>query len=212
MKTNIVLNIGLESVQGNPVELHHAIHEIERAGITCLASGVVRGQWEGREEQTLVISGLAYDSPELIPRLYCASRALSQHCIALWKDGKGELIGEETNFKFDPELFHFHPREPKPVEYTAEDAKRHTKLEESECERIQRIHREKADAEEKAWQDTLCRLRQTFAAILSANKWKKDSAKARAAEYAFTLGAEALAGKPIAYLSICRSSGRSILD
>ena len=117
MKTNIVLNIGLESIQGNPVEIHQAIHEIERAGVTCLASGVVRGQWEGKEEQTLVISGLAYDSPELKPRLYLASRALSQHCVAVWKDGKGELIGDNPNgWSFDPELFHFHPREVKPQE------------------------------------------------------------------------------------------------
>ena len=139
MKTNIILNIGLESTTGNPVELHHAIHEIERAGITCLASGVVRGQWEGREENTLVISGLAMESPELRPRLYSASRALSQHCIALWMNGAGELIGEETNFKFDPSLFHFHPRE--------------SKAPESDCECIQRIHREKASQADKLGED-----------------------------------------------------------
>ena len=130
MKTNITINIGLESSTGKAVEIHHAIHEIERAGITCLASGIVTGEWEGKEEQTLVICGLAMESLELRPRLYSASRALSQHCIALWMNGAGELIGEETNFKFDPTLFHFHPRE--------------SKAPESDCECIQRIHREKA--------------------------------------------------------------------
>ena len=115
MKTNIILNIGLESSNGTPVELHHAIHEIERAGITCLASGVVRGQWEGREENTLVISGLAMESPELRPRLYSASRALSQHCIALWMNGAGGLIGDNpAGYAFNADLFHFHPRESAP--------------------------------------------------------------------------------------------------
>jgi hypothetical protein len=129
MKTNIILNIGLETSAGNPVEIHNAIHEVERAGITILASGVVTGQWEGKEEQTLIICGLAYDSYELKPRLYSATRALSQHCIAIWKDGKGELIGD-TDWSFDASLFHFHPREEKAPE--------------SDCEHVQRIHREKA--------------------------------------------------------------------
>jgi hypothetical protein len=114
MKTNVTLNIGLETAQGNPVELHQAIREIERAGVTILASGIVTGQWEGKAEQTLVIQGLAFDSPELSPRLYVVSRALSQHCIAVHWNGKGELIGDNPEgYTFNNDLFHFHAREEK---------------------------------------------------------------------------------------------------
>ena len=104
MKTNITLNIGLTYP---PIQIHSAIAEIQRAGITILASGIVAGEWEGKPEQTLVIQGLALESPELRPRLYCASRALNQECIAIWSNGLGELIGN-TNQKFDADYFHFH--------------------------------------------------------------------------------------------------------
>jgi hypothetical protein len=115
MKTLLVLNIGLENIKGNRVQIHRIIHEIERAGLLLLTSCVVRGQWEGKAEETLVVSGLAYDSPELRPRLYCASRALSQHAIACYANGKGELIGDNPQgYEFDLEKFHFHP-ERKPV-------------------------------------------------------------------------------------------------
>jgi hypothetical protein len=146
MRTNITINIGLETKDGNPVELHRAIHEIERAGIAILASGVVAGEWEGKQEQTLVVSGLAYDSYELKPRLYVASRLLSQHCIAVWFNGKGELIGDNPQgFAFDPELFHFHPRETKtPLDVACDDAwdKRHVP-ELSPCQAIQKAAFEK---------------------------------------------------------------------
>ena len=107
MKTNITINIGLSLP---PIQVHSAIHEVERAGITILASGIVSGQWDGKEEQTLVIQGLALESPELRPRLYCAARALNQECIAIWSNGRGELIGDTTQ-EFNPDYFHFHARE-----------------------------------------------------------------------------------------------------
>jgi hypothetical protein len=110
MKKHIVINIGLETIQGTPVEIHHAIDEIARAGIAILASGVVAGEWEGKTEQTLVVCGQVFDSPLLHGRLFAVASALSQHCIAVWSNGWGELIGPETNFKFDSELFHFQPR------------------------------------------------------------------------------------------------------
>lgn len=152
MKTNIVINIGLIDTSGNPVELHRAIHEIERAGITLLASGVVTGEWEGKPEQTLVLCGLAFPSPELKPRLYSATRALSQHCIAVWQDGKGELIGEDTSWKFDPELFHFHPRESQDADFRLGESGRFYDEKNgsvvsplSECEAVQAKHRAKAE-------------------------------------------------------------------
>lgn len=112
MKTNIVINIGLNTINGSPVELHHALNEIARAGVTILASGIVTGEWEGKPEQTLVVEGIAFESPELRPRLYAAATALSQHCIAVWKDGAGDLVGDNPNlWTFNPELFHFHCRE-----------------------------------------------------------------------------------------------------
>ena len=132
MKTLTVLNIGLETTKGNRVEIHHAINEIQRAGLQVMTSCVVHGMWEGKPEETLVVSGLAYDSPELRPRLYSASRALSQHCIAVYANGKGELIGDNPNaYEFDLSLFHFHP-EGKPVL--------------SECERMQAKHATKAES------------------------------------------------------------------
>ena len=135
MKTLLVLNIGLENTKGNRVQLHHAINEIQRAGLQVMTSCVVHGEWEGKAEETLVVSGLAYDSPELRPRLYSASRALSQHAIACYANGKGELIGDNpNNYEFDLALFHFHP-EGKPVL--------------SECERMQAKHRAKCEELDK---------------------------------------------------------------
>ena len=111
MKTNITINIGLSLP---PIQVHHAIAEIQRAGVTILASGIVSGEWEGKPEQTLVIQGLALESPELRPRLYCASRALNQDCIAIYSNGLGELIGDTAQV-FNPDFFHFHAREEKEV-------------------------------------------------------------------------------------------------
>lgn len=107
MRTSITLNIGLSLP---PVEIHSAIAEIQRAGITILASGIVSGEWNGKPEQTLVVQGLALESPELRPRLYCASRALNQDCIAVFSNGLGELIGDTAQV-FNAEYFHFHARE-----------------------------------------------------------------------------------------------------
>lgn len=53
--------------------------------------------------------------------------------------------------------------------------------------------------------------RKAMTTILEVNGWKRDSAKARAAEYALTIGVEAVAG-PHAFFQICRMSGRSILS
>lgn len=47
--------------------------------------------------------------------------------------------------------------------------------------------------------------------ILTANGWKRGSAKARAAEYAFIIGITS-AGHGSPFLQICQLSGRSILD
>jgi hypothetical protein len=128
MKTNIIINIGLVTIQGNPVQIHHAIDEIARAGITILTSGVVLGKWEEPEEQTLVVSGLAFDSAGVRPLLLCVSRTLSQDCIAIWEDGSGELIGDNPQgYNFDPVFFHFPAREAKPAL--------------SECQGVQTKHR-----------------------------------------------------------------------
>jgi hypothetical protein len=107
MKKHITINIGLETIQGDRLDIHHAIREIERAGVSITVSGVVAGEWEGKPEQTLVIGGWVASSPELWERLCAASRALNQAAIAVWRDGLGELIGD-TAAPFNSELFHFH--------------------------------------------------------------------------------------------------------
>jgi hypothetical protein len=112
MKTTIILNIGLTDKNNSPVELHNATHAVENAGVSILSSSVVAGEWKGKPEQTLVIGGLALASDELTRRIYAASVQLSQHCIAVWHNGLGELIGDNPEgWSFDAELFHFHARE-----------------------------------------------------------------------------------------------------
>lgn len=110
MKTLITINIGLETVANTRLDLHHALGALTACGVSITTSAVVAGEWQGKAEQTLFVQGFVQDPYALGFRaqLYLASRLLSQHCIAIYCDGKGELIGD-TAFEFDAELFHFHP-------------------------------------------------------------------------------------------------------
>lgn len=111
MRTLITLNVGLDTIQGNQVQIHHAISAIQACGVSLVASGIVQGEWEGKPEQTLVLQGLVSDASAVGFRaqLYLAAKLLSQHCIAIYHDGAGELIGPNSQgWKFDESLFHFH--------------------------------------------------------------------------------------------------------
>lgn len=112
MKTLITLNIGLNTVNNTRVDVHHALGAIAACGVSITTSAVVNGEWEGKPEPCLLIQGFVTDPLGVAFRaqLYLASRLLSQHVIALYFDGRGELIGENPEgWTFDEELFHFHP-------------------------------------------------------------------------------------------------------
>lgn len=137
MKTLITLNIGLTTTKKTRVDIHHAISAIVACGVSVTSSAVVNGEWEGKPEQTLFIQGFVQDPHGIGFRaqLYLASRLLSQHCLALWFDGKGELIGDNPDkWEFDASLFHFHPEGKRP------------ELPLSECQAIQAEHAAKIAA------------------------------------------------------------------
>lgn len=156
MKSLIILNIGLETTKQTRVDVHHALGAVIACGVSITTSAVVNGEWDGKPEPCLFIQGFVADplSVSFRAQLYLASRLLSQHVIALYSDGRGELIGDNPEgWKFDSELFHFHPEKrvrldvgalpcqysecqaiqaetaeriaARVAEYTAEDAKRH---------------------------------------------------------------------------------------
>lgn len=112
MKSLITLNIGLTTTAQTRVDVHRALGAIAACGVSITTSAVVNGEWEGKPEPCLFIQGFIPDPLGVAFRaqLYLASRLLSQHCIALYFDGKGELIGENPEgWTFNAELFHFHP-------------------------------------------------------------------------------------------------------
>lgn len=112
MKSLIILNIGLETTRNTRVDIHHALSAVTACGVSITASAVVNGEWEGKHEPCLFVQGFVADTLAVGFRaqLYLASRLLSQHVIALYSDGRGELIGDNPEgWTFDAELFHFHP-------------------------------------------------------------------------------------------------------
>lgn len=112
MKTLVTINIGLETTAQTRVDVHHALGAIAACGVSITTSAVVNGEWEGKPEPCLFVQGFVQDPLGVAFRaqLYLASRLLSQHVIALYFDGRGELLGENPEgWTFDAELFHFHP-------------------------------------------------------------------------------------------------------
>lgn len=146
MKTLITLNIGLNSINNTRVDVHHALGAIAACGVSITTSAVVAGEWEGKFEPCLFVQGFVTDPHGIAFRaqLYLAARLLSQHVLALYFDGKGELVGPNPEgWTFDADLFHFHPVPRVPVD--ADDERRWNGLDVSalphqlsECQAIQR--------------------------------------------------------------------------
>ena len=112
MKTLIILNIGLTTKENNRLDVHRALGAVAACGVSITTSAVVNGEWEGKPESCLFVQGFVADplAVGFRAQLYLAARLLSQHVIALYHDGKGELIGENPErWTFNAELFHFHP-------------------------------------------------------------------------------------------------------
>lgn len=112
MKTLITLNIGLTTTTQTRVDIHHALCAIAACGVSITASAVVNGEWNGKPEPCLFVQGFVADPHGVTFRaqLFLASRLLSQHCIAIYFDGRGELVGDNPEkWEFNPALFHFHP-------------------------------------------------------------------------------------------------------
>ena len=112
MKTLIILNIGLTTKENNRLDVHRALGAVAACGVSITTSAVVNGEWEGKPESCLFVQGFVADplAVGFRAQLYLAARLLSQHVIALYHDGKGELIGENPErWTFDESLFHFHP-------------------------------------------------------------------------------------------------------
>lgn len=128
MKTLVILNIGLETTRNTRVDVHHAISAVIACGVSITSSAVVNGEWNGKPEPCLFVQGFVADpfAVGFRAQLYLASRLLSQHVIALYHDGHGELIGDNPEgWTFDAGLFHFHPEGKRP------------ELQLSECQAIQ---------------------------------------------------------------------------
>lgn len=134
MKTLVTLNIGLNTVNNTRVDVHHALGAVIACGVSITSSAVVNGQWEGKPEPCLFVQGFVADplSVSFRAQLYLASRLLSQHVIALYSDGRGELIGDNPEgWEFNAELFHFHPapvRKPELSECQAIQAETATRI------------------------------------------------------------------------------------
>lgn len=112
MRTLVTLNIGLNTVNNTRVDVHRALGAIAACGVSITTSAVVNGEWEGKPESCLFVQGFVADPLGVAFRaqLYLASRLLSQHVIALYSDGRGELIGDNPGgWKFEEDKFHFHP-------------------------------------------------------------------------------------------------------
>lgn len=112
MKSLIIINIGLETTKQTRVDIHHALSAITACGVSITSSAVVDGQWEGEPEPCLFVQGFVADplSVSFRAQLYLASRLLSQHVIAIYFDGRGELIGDNLKgWTFEENKFHFHP-------------------------------------------------------------------------------------------------------
>lgn len=112
MKTLVTINIGLETTRNTRVDIHHALSAVTACGVSITASAVVNGEWDGKPEPCLFVQGFVADpfAVGFRAQLYLASRLLSQHVIALYHDGHGELIGDNPEgWTFDAGLFHFHP-------------------------------------------------------------------------------------------------------
>lgn len=138
MKTLIILNIGLETTRNTRVDVHHALSAVAACGVSITTSAVVNGEWDGKPEPCLFVQGFVADpfAVGFRAQLYLASRLLSQHVIALYHDGRGELIGENPEgWEFNAALFHFHPE---PVRKPEEPL--------SECQAIQAEHAERIAA------------------------------------------------------------------
>lgn len=172
MKTLVTFNIGLTTCNNTRLDVHHALGAIQACGVSITTSAVVNGEWQGKAEQTLFIQGFVAD-PYAVgfrAQLFLASRLLSQHCIALWVDGKGELFGENPDcYAFDSALFHFHPEGNKgQSEWPFKTAK---ELQLSECQAIQKEHAERLAAKDYLGEDA--------SLPLNVNGWTK----ARFCEY-----------------------------
>ena len=112
MKTLVTINIGLKTTSNTRVDVHHALGAVAACGVSITTSAVVTGEWDGKPEPCLFVQGFVADPLGMAFRaqLYLASRLLSQHVIAVYFDGRGDLIGDNPEgWEFDAELFHFHP-------------------------------------------------------------------------------------------------------
>ena len=159
MKTLITLNIGLNTIANTRVDLHHAIGAIQACGVSLTASAVVNGEWEGKPEQTLFLQVFVVD-PYAVgfrAQLYLASRLLSQHCFALYCDGKGDLIGDNPErWEFDAALFHFH-------------AEGNPRPQLSECQAIQAEHARKIAERSKVQLSPCQSIQAEYAARIAKN-------------------------------------------
>ena len=99
----IIVNVGLVTNEGKPVELKQALRVIDDAGLNVLSAFIAVGEWEGKPEPCLVVKGTewrTFNGAEV-------SAALVQDCIAVWKQGKGGLVPSQA-FPFSLDHFHFH--------------------------------------------------------------------------------------------------------
>jgi len=81
---NIKLNIGLLTTERQPVSVRYALNLLTACGITITDNTVALGEWDGKPEPTLVVSGVipAEHFEALHASLETAAGLLCQDCIA----------------------------------------------------------------------------------------------------------------------------------
>lgn len=111
MKNTFQINIGLNTSNNNPVEIHRLLQDLRAAGLHNINSRIALGYWQGQPECTLVAEclfaiPLCHPEARLAIRVSIA-RIAEQHgqeCIALlWPEGHGELVPSVGDF--DPNQF-----------------------------------------------------------------------------------------------------------
>ena len=114
MKNTITLNIGTATNDGGNLTIPEIATALRRAGLVLTSARIVTGQWEGKEETTLVVECLpalpichAECRAAVTVGIAKLARELRQTCIAVrWPEGHGELCPNVSGQPFNPDFFH----------------------------------------------------------------------------------------------------------
>jgi hypothetical protein len=204
----IELNIGLSTPQGGQLNFIEVLNALNARGFDLITYRLHDSICKDGVEKCLAVK--LTPPADWQSQLASLSNKFGQDCIAvvgfighapydtfcadLWKSPENPKLGKWGDNPHAKDTITF-PKETKDT----------IKID------VQTEEIDDSEFKAKAWKQELESYRSKLRELLTVNRWKVGSKQAIAAEYAFTLGIEAVKG-PLAYLSICRLSGRSILD